>query len=55
MKWPPNSPDLSPIENAWSKVTAELNKKHYKSFDTFIVGLRREWREMSTDYLRSLI
>lgn len=33
--WPPNSPDLSPIENFWGWVKAKMNKKGCKNFDEF--------------------
>ena len=33
--WPPNSPDLNPIENLWAHVQAEVNKLGCKSFKEF--------------------
>lgn len=33
--WPPNSPDLSPIENIWAHVQCQVNKMGCKSFDEF--------------------
>ena len=33
--WPPNSPDLNPIENIWGWVQQEVNKKGCKSFEEF--------------------
>jgi hypothetical protein len=33
--WPPNSPDLSPIENFWGWVKAKMNAKGCKNFDEF--------------------
>lgn len=33
--WPPNSPDLSPIENVWSYVQAKVDARGCKTFDEF--------------------
>ena len=33
--WPPNSPDLSPIENFWGWVKAKINEKGCKDFEEF--------------------
>lgn len=34
-KWPPNSPDLSPIENVWAYVQAKVNVMGCKGFEDF--------------------
>ena len=52
--WPGNSPDLNPIENAWSQM------KHIQRREraTSEVGLkkiaRRVWRGLTREYLQSL-
>ena len=40
--WPPNSPDLSPIENIWSIVQARVNARGCKSFDEFVQAVQDE-------------
>lgn len=42
--WPPNSPDLSPIENVWSIVQAEVNKCGYKTLP--------QWKKAVLDGVR---
>jgi transposase len=37
MNWPPSSPDLNPIENAWALLKVRLRKRqqdHSKRFNT---------------------
>lgn len=33
IEWPPNSPDLSPIENVWAILKEKLSKRNIKNFD----------------------
>jgi hypothetical protein len=37
--WPPNSPDLSPIENVWSYVQGKVNSLGCTTFDQFKVAV----------------
>ena len=41
--WPPNSPDLSPIENVWGIIQARLDKRQFKNFEDYKSGLLEEW------------
>lgn len=56
--WPPNSPDLSPIENAWGIVQARLDARGCKTFAEFKDALREEWAKLEkstyTNLMRSL-
>ena len=50
LEWPPNSPDLSPIENAWAYVTGKVSRKHFAVFSDFVAGLKAAWNDISIDY-----
>ena len=52
--WPPNSPDLSWIENMWGIVDKKLRKQNYANFDGFCAALRRIWNEIPVQTLQKL-
>ena len=39
--WPPHSPDLSPIENMWAHVQAEVNKAGCKTLPEFVKAIEQ--------------
>ena len=53
--WPPNSPDLSPIENAWAHVQATVNAAGCKDFEEFQATLLKAWRELDVSVVNSLM
>lgn len=55
MGWPPNSPDLNPIENFWSYLQAKVNKRGCKTFSEFKVALEAEAESVPTTYFLSLV
>jgi hypothetical protein len=55
LEWPANSPDLSPIENAWSIVQHKLDKQVYSSFDDYCKKLQDTWLSLDTAHIRALI
>jgi len=55
--WPPNSPDLSPIENVWSilMATAVYADPEPQSLQALKHRLRKEWKSISPSTLQNLI
>jgi hypothetical protein len=55
IEWPANSPDLNPIENIWKLVKDMLEKENLKSIHEWIAKINEFWKNISHDYLKSLI
>ena len=56
MKWPSQSPDLSPIENLWHIVKLRLQQrpKFPSSLDSLVEAIKEEWRAIPLETLRKL-
>ena len=52
--WPPNSPDLSPIENVWSYVQQQANKAGCKTFDEFSTTVQSTFASLNKSYINKL-
>lgn len=53
--WPPNSPDLNIIENAWSIIWEEIKTKRITNRKKLKQVVRRAWREKITpEYVQNL-
>ncbi|KAE9407162.1 hypothetical protein BT96DRAFT_809756 [Gymnopus androsaceus JB14] len=55
--WPPNSPDLSPIKNAWDYLERQVKKWEHqpKNPDELWAALEEEWNRPSFgDYVKRL-
>ena len=44
---PPESPDLSPIENLWNYLKDRLSDKQLKNLDELFTALKVEWDWMT--------
>lgn len=53
--WPPHSPDLSPIENVWGWVDAEVAKKGCQNFQEFKKEIMATFRNMPIKMCERLI
>ena len=54
IKWPANSPDMSPIENCFHFLKKSLGSNHFTSKDDFKEKILKNWKEIPLDYLRNL-
>ena len=52
--WPGNSPDLSPIENLWSNIKAELRDRDTSPIPKLEAELRDVWNSFDIAQLHSL-
>ena len=57
MKWPPQSPDLNPIENAWSVLKQKLRERsRFPTNPTDLFNmLQIEWMSIPEDYFLKLV
>ena len=54
--WPPNSPDLNPIENLW-KLVKDLLQKHKKSKNQqeMAATIQAVWDEVPLEHIQDVI
>ena len=54
-KWPPRSPDLNPIENAWAEIAAQVRSSDPSTVGTLKRAIKEGWEKvMSIEYCQSL-
>lgn len=54
LEWPPNSPDLSPIENLWAFVSARVPRTPVHDADEFFERISAVWEEVAQNLLTKL-
>ena len=55
--WPPQSPDLNPIENLWAILFSAVREKHEQKIDTLQelrVAIKEEWQKIPREILQRL-
>ena len=55
LTWPSQSPDLNPIENAWSWLKKRVASRVPRTYEEFEAVVKEEWAKLSADYCRKLI
>lgn len=55
MTWPPQSPDLNPIENLWAILNQKAKDRHPRSDNELFDILNTEWETMDQDILKNLV
>jgi transposase len=49
MVFPPNSCDLSPIENLWAILKRRLCRRVYRSREELCAAIEEEWNKLATE------
>ena len=55
MEWPPQSPDLNPIENLWSILDQQTRERRPQSDEQLFEILENGWKNIPIDKLNSLV
>ena len=55
MKWPAQSPDLSPIENLWAELNRPTKDRKPNNEDELFKMLKSGWYSISLQYLHKLV
>lgn len=52
--WPPNSPDLNPVEHCWSWLARRLIGQSFATEEALEAAIRAEWDQRPPDLLHNL-
>lgn len=55
MEWPPQSPDLNPIENLWEIVNQKIDRENCAGLDTLYQRLEDAWKSVPAGVIDNLI
>ena len=56
LEWPPQSPDLNPIETIWNDLSLAVRKRrdYPKSLNDLRIAIQEEWRQISSARIKRL-
>ena len=55
IKWPPQSPDMNPIENVWKIIREKAQNSNPQNIDDLWGFLKEEWESITTTLCKKLI
>ena len=57
LTWPPQSPDLSPIENVWKQIKDRIARRRHciRTIEEMEAALRYEWANIGEELLLTLV
>ena len=57
LEWPPQSPDLSPIENVWKQLKDRISARRHriKTIQEMEMALKQEWGKIEEEFLDKLM
>lgn len=55
LEWPPQSPDLNPIEHLWDELDRRIPKSKRKGLKEFRTALFEEWNKIEQNVLKTLV
>jgi hypothetical protein len=55
--WPPQSPDLSPIENLWKRLKDRISARRHRirNIKEIEIALQQEWAKLKEEILNGLM
>lgn len=55
MEWPPQSPDLNPIENLWAILENKVDTTNVTNKQAYFAALQKAWDDLDQQHLRNLV
>lgn len=55
LDWPPQSPDLNPIENLWSILDGHIDKTEVTNKNDYFKAIQNAWENLDPEHLRNLV